>query len=47
MLGSVGRSPHGAPSMSGGGDDMAGLSKREAKAVEPFDPFARFDRLFD
>lgn len=26
---------------------MAGLSKREAKAVEPFDPLARFDRLFD
>jgi HSP20 family protein len=26
---------------------MAGLSRREAKAVEPFDPLARFDRLFD
>jgi HSP20 family protein len=26
---------------------MAGVSTREAKAVEPFDPLARFDRLFD
>ena len=26
---------------------MAGLSRREAKVVEPFDPLARFDRLID
>lgn len=26
---------------------MAGLSRREARAVEPFEPIARIDRLFD